>query len=849
MLYATNRFPGDGMTTQYEISFTGGYLDRAHVKAYVEGADLVQTPVTLSPGNFLGPYTIGGLAPIPVGSTLVIYRDTPKAPLVDFVNGSRFTEANLDTATRQGSFIAAEGADAVSPTGLEGFINQLEGFSSAAGVARDQAVLYSDLAVLSADQAATNAALAGDSANYAGGAAAQALNSSLLADTYAANASLSADNAAISKTGADIARDYAVIAKNAAEAALESFDDRYLGAKAVAPTTDNDGGALLVGALYWDTSLPGMRSWNGGAWVTLPAATAAAISNTPSGSITATTVQGAINELAEIKVDLAAPSGASLSGFQQSGAGAVARTSEEKMRDRVHVKDFGAATSATAAENLVAIQDALNAGKHIDFGSAADSYSINGTLTLASGHMLNLCGATITQTVDQTPIFNASGTDNVTIKGGRFVGKSEATFTNTPSSQAICIKADNATDLVVTENRFENFYYSPLMINAGGNRVEFSKNVVKGPGSAVLGVDINLRNCTGATITGANLRIHGNDIYDTAQGLIIGQGSSNITITGNIIHDLINEHGIYADTGLKGLTITGNTIRYTGSAGVGIKVQHYDAFGVMPENIVISGNSISYTGSDGILINNTTVDGALFASGVVIANNVIYQAGQYGIDVRFTRGGTVTGNSIEQTVLSSIFIAKCSVLAVTGNSIRVTGEHGIYDAGTSSDVSIVSNIINDVGSSAESPHCGILITVCSEHVIQGNIVRGVPARMGYGLFITTGPLTTTEVRGNSFTGALNTGARFAADAGMLRYFGENKLAGSGGENLGHNVPETLQRGTEENTYFGTSAPTSGTWAQGVKVINRYPAAGGHMGWVCVVGGTPGTWKTFGPVTA
>ena len=157
----------------------------------------------------------------------------------------------------------------------------------------------------------------------------------------------SANNAAISKTGADSARDAAVIAKNAAEAALDSFDDRYLGAKAVEPTTDNDGGALLTGALYWDTALPGMRSWNGTEWVTLPAATkasvglanvdntsdaaksvlsatklttartingvsfdgsanisinAAAISNTPAGSIAATTVQAALNELDSEKV-------------------------------------------------------------------------------------------------------------------------------------------------------------------------------------------------------------------------------------------------------------------------------------------------------------------------------------------------------------------------------------------------------------------------------------------------------------------------------------------------------------------------------------------------------------------
>ena len=117
-------------------------------------------------------------------------------------------------------------------------------------------------------------------------------------------ATSAANNAAISKTGADSARDDAVIAKNAAEAALDSFAARYLGAKAVAPTTDNDGGALLPGALYWDTVIGAMRAWSGSVWVTLPATTAAAISNTPAGSIAATTLQAAINELDSEKAPL-----------------------------------------------------------------------------------------------------------------------------------------------------------------------------------------------------------------------------------------------------------------------------------------------------------------------------------------------------------------------------------------------------------------------------------------------------------------------------------------------------------------------------------------------------------------
>lgn len=62
---------------------------------------------------------------------------------------------------------------------------------------------------------------------------------------------------------------YATSAANSATAAATSyddFDDRYLGSKAANPTTDNDGNALLVGALYWNSVAGQMRVWDGAAW-------------------------------------------------------------------------------------------------------------------------------------------------------------------------------------------------------------------------------------------------------------------------------------------------------------------------------------------------------------------------------------------------------------------------------------------------------------------------------------------------------------------------------------------------------------------------------------------------------
>jgi hypothetical protein len=52
----------------------------------------------------------------------------------------------------------------------------------------------------------------------------------------------------------------------AAAASYDAFDDRYLGDKASDPTLDNDGNALLTGALYFNTTSDVMKVYDGSAW-------------------------------------------------------------------------------------------------------------------------------------------------------------------------------------------------------------------------------------------------------------------------------------------------------------------------------------------------------------------------------------------------------------------------------------------------------------------------------------------------------------------------------------------------------------------------------------------------------
>lgn len=233
-LYATNRFPGDGTTTSYEFNFVGKYIARTHVKVYQEdNATKVRTYVPITDGNFLNDTTLRNLPVTPVGSNLVIYRDTPKPPIVDFVNGSRFTEYNLDLVARQGLFVAMEALDA---GGSEARQQLLDAVAVAVGLVDDATAAVSDAtaaALAAAQSAATaqgaatlaaSAKTAAEAANTAAqgaktaaqASASAAAGSHSAASTSASNAANSATASANSATTATTAKDSAVSAATAA---------------------------------------------------------------------------------------------------------------------------------------------------------------------------------------------------------------------------------------------------------------------------------------------------------------------------------------------------------------------------------------------------------------------------------------------------------------------------------------------------------------------------------------------------------------------------------------------------------------------------------------------------------
>lgn len=132
------------------------------------------------------------------------------------------------------------------------------------------------------------------------------LGSATSAAASASAAATSATNAANSASAsADSATASAASASSAAST-YDQFDDRYLGSKASAPSVDNDGNALLTGALYWNSTTNNLWVWTGSAWsqATLTAGSFATLTGTE--TLTNKTINLTSNTLVATSAQLAA---------------------------------------------------------------------------------------------------------------------------------------------------------------------------------------------------------------------------------------------------------------------------------------------------------------------------------------------------------------------------------------------------------------------------------------------------------------------------------------------------------------------------------------------------------------
>jgi len=161
--------------------------------------------------------------------------------------------SETNAATSEANAATSETNAATSETNAAASASSASSSASTATTKASEAATSETNAATSETNAATSATNAATSEFNAGTSAASALASE-------GSASASASSAAVAQTAAEAARDSAL-------AAFDNFDDKYLGEKASDPTLDNDGDALVAGALYFNTTDDAMKVYNGTSWV------------------------------------------------------------------------------------------------------------------------------------------------------------------------------------------------------------------------------------------------------------------------------------------------------------------------------------------------------------------------------------------------------------------------------------------------------------------------------------------------------------------------------------------------------------------------------------------------------
>jgi len=174
--------------------------------------------------------------------------------------------SQLAQATTQATN-AATSATAAAASAAAALVSEGNASASETATAADVVSTNADAASTAADVVTTNANVVSSAAS-----AAAALASETASATSETNAATSATNAATSETNAAASSVSAANSAAAAASSLDSFDDRYLGQKASAPSVDNDGDALVTGALYYDTTAQEMRVYDGAGWLAASAA-------------------------------------------------------------------------------------------------------------------------------------------------------------------------------------------------------------------------------------------------------------------------------------------------------------------------------------------------------------------------------------------------------------------------------------------------------------------------------------------------------------------------------------------------------------------------------------------------
>lgn len=173
--------------------------------------------------------------------------------------------------------VASASEAATSATSAASSATSAATSASSASTSASTATTQAAAASTSASSAATSATTATTKASEAATSQSSAAASATSASSSAATATTKATDANTAATAAATSASSAAASAASAATLLDNFDDRYLGLFSSDPTLDNDGNALVLGALYFNTANSRMKVYTATGWLDTSAASQAAL--------------------------------------------------------------------------------------------------------------------------------------------------------------------------------------------------------------------------------------------------------------------------------------------------------------------------------------------------------------------------------------------------------------------------------------------------------------------------------------------------------------------------------------------------------------------------------------------
>jgi hypothetical protein len=599
----------------------------------------------------------------------------------------------------------------------------------------------------------------------------------------AVNAATSATQAASSASSAASSASAAATSATNAENAYDSFDDRYLGVKASDPALDNDGAALLTGALYFNSTDNEMRVYTGSVWIAVVdlAGDVTVTSLTASGTVTADglAVSGASTPTFKVTNTTAGSTGSPqytellFEGYNNEDRATI------KVADTANSGNFGFLEIHTQnTSNVVTRRLNINSGGDISFyedtgttpklfwDASAESLSIGSTAS-TTDRVFQVTGTATSSATTQfgivvNPTFPTAVTGTLY---NLYTSPNLTSGTTLTNLYNIYLDANNKTGSTVT-----NSY--GLYQAGSGDKNYFAGNVGIGTTSpdASMGPGLHIKSASGNSLilekdTGAAIqfRSDASTIRATilgingADGLTIATGAAQtermrITSSGNV--------GIGTTTPAAALDVTGTvnatTVNTTNIEVTNIKAKDGTSAGSIADStgVVTLASSVLTTAD----INGGTIDGVTMATSditVGAGKTLDVSAGTLTLANDQISGDKIQGGTIGSTTITTLTSTTGNITNVNATTVDTTN------------IEVTNVKAKDGTASATIADSTGVMTIASSVLTTTDINGG-----------TIDGVTIGGTSAGAITGTTITGTQFSSDATdvELKYSGSTKLA-------------------------------------------------------------------------